>query len=136
MKKVSRLRLLISPNSLWPCLVVFSYCLFRSVGSPEADTTYSDLAKQAHYLQAAGWKKVLQSKVFSLSESESLFLSRVCVFPLSVRGFWEFFHFLILFSILFIFFFLFTPGANTPGQSGPGSGGNEGVLHNPSKLQG
>ena len=64
-KCVSRLRLFISPNSVWSCRVVSSFCFLRRVGSLAADTTHMRVKKtrkkkkKACYLLVSWWKKVL-----------------------------------------------------------------------------
>ena len=117
LKYISRLRWSISPNSVWSCPVVSSFCLHQHVGWLAADTTRmrspGKLAKQACYLASTR----VEGSPFSLKGSAEVranlslsqgrfffffFFFRSCVAPLPVRGFLEFLHF---FRIYFYFIY-------------------------------
>ena len=90
LKYISRLRLLISPNSVWSCLVVFSCCLLQHSSLLAADTnciwSKKNSAKQACFLSSSRAEEnpfILKDPAevranFSLSKGQFLFSCMRC----------------------------------------------------------
>ena len=104
LKYISRLRWLISPNSVCSYPEVFSFCLLRSIGSLAADTTRIRSQEELTNRRATTRSR-LEESPFSWSEGLFLFLSSMhrSTSCLGLLGFFAFFLF------IFILLFLFTP---------------------------